>query len=245
MKTIEEFKSGTTNSRAKDLVSRASKQAEAKKEIMKILIAGEECGDFGRGKGEMNTYAQKLTALDLRREIQGTYEGCNVLREIRSGKIAMTEKDFDSKPFGSFPLIMLSGFLGKSPEKVPEALEIIRSGVDVTKRLQALRGAGKPGKSAKENSTDSEKSAPEIQTPETPGGISYFVPDSIVILNQPEILARILSEVTGAATIDDCNAFISMFDKLMAHAESRREVLEAQAAKAAKPAKGKPATIAA
>ncbi len=240
MKTLLEFTKLTANQRANGLKTLVVKQATAKKEIAKILVAAEECGDFGKGKGEMNTYAVKITGVELRREAQGIYEYCNVMRAIRAKSISMTEAEFDSAKFGSFPLIMLSGFMGKSPEKVSEALEIIRSGLDVTKRLQALRGPSK--KSAPEDppvkvtgekgESDTDSAPSEIQTPAAAGD-TFFFPHADPVLNHPEFLSRLIGELKGAGTIADCDAYLVFFKDMAAHVESRFEALEAEAAQPA------------
>jgi hypothetical protein len=233
MKTVSDFKVLSPEGRVTNLKSRVTKATTAKKEIMKLLIAGEECGDFGSGKGEMNAYALKITGHDLRREIQGTYEGCNVLRAIRSGKLAMTEDEFDSKPFGSFPLIMLSGFMTKSPENVSEALEIIRSGIDVTKRLQALRGPSKKTDPAPETGAGGsggggEAGGPAASSVTSTPGKTYFVPEGTPMLNCPEIVAQIIAEVKGAGSIADVEEYLKTFLTLSSYAESRGEQLEAE-----------------
>ena len=227
MKSIQEFQSMTSDQRAKNLASRAVKQSEAKKEISKILVAAEAAGDFGKGKGEMNAYATKITGVELRREAQGVYEYCNVLREILSGKLAVTEAEFDSARFGSFPLIVLSGLMSKAPEKVTEALEIIRSGIDVTKRLQALIKVEKESDAGGE-SGPGEGEGSEIQTPEIPG-TSYFVPEGMPLLNCPEIVAAIVADIKGAGSLGDIENYLATFLKLSAIAESRGETLEAEA----------------
>ena len=104
MKSVGEFKQLTPKERARNVKSYARKSMDSKKLLTKVLIAGEEIGDFGRGKGEMAAYAKSVTAypesidgetgvvtpafegIDLRRDVQGTYEACNVLRGIRDPK---------------------------------------------------------------------------------------------------------------------------------------------------------------
>ncbi len=230
IKSVIDFQSMTAGQRANGLKTLVTKASTAKKEIVKILVAAEIAGDFGKGKGEMNTYAMKITGVELRREAQGTYEACNVLRGILASTLAMTEAEFDSKTFGSFPLIMLSGFMGKSPEKVPAALEIIRSGLDVTKRLQELRSAGKEKPASKENSeSPAPESPPETQTPSD--STTYIVPLDMPIMNHEEIMSDLMAELKGAATIEDCDTLIRNLNQLRALVESRREVLEMEAAK--------------
>lgn len=245
----------TPAKRASNLVAYCTKASAAKKELPKILIAAEECGDFGSGSGAMNAYAMKVTGVELRREAQGTYEACNVLRAIRANKIAMTEDEFDSKPFGSFPLIMLSGFLGKAPEKVGEALEIIRSGLDVTKRLQALRGPAKKSDAqlAKEKAAleakekaereaaekaereAKEKAESEIQT--HADSTTYVVPLDMAIMSHSDLMADLIAELKGAGTVEDCQTYLKNFDMLKAIVESRMEVLEFEAMEKAESAK--------
>ena len=230
MKSVIQFKEMTAGDRAKNLKSLVTKQTTAKKEIAKILVAAEMQGDFG--KGEMNSYAQQVTGVELRREAQGTYEFVNVIKGILSGELPMTEEEFDSKQFGSFPLIMLSGFMSKSPEKVADALAIIRSGDDVTKRLKELRSPSKP-KAEKEKSTKAagtETGESEIQTPATPKGDTYFVPEGTSILAVEEIQARILSDMRNAPDVKSCENYHEFFKGLVAHLHTRWETLEAESA---------------
>lgn len=235
MKSVVQFVQMTANQAATTLKSLCTRHTTAKKEIVKLLVAREEAGDFG--KGEMNTYAQRVTGMELRREIQGTYEAVNVMKGIRSGELPMTEEEFDSKKFGSFPLIMLSGFMSKSPEKVIPALEIIRSGEDVTKRLKELRTPPKP-KAEKEKSKDSDKGKtgePEIQTlPEAPKGDSYFVPEGTGILAVEAVQKRILEDMRNAPDVASCENYHEFLKGLVAHLHTRWEVLEAEAQTPAK-----------
>lgn len=246
MKQVNEFKALSPKERAKNVVSFARKSMDSKKLLTKVLIAGEEIGDFGRGNGQMAAYAKQVTSypestdeesgivtpafegIDLRRDVQGTYEYANVLRGIREGKLAMSEVEFDSDVFGSNGLIQLSGFMSKSPEKVSEALEIIRSRNDVTNRLKALRDSGKEKKEAesKESGDGTETDVPEIQTPDS---TTYVVPLEMAIMSHEELMADLMAEVKGAATIADCETYIRNFEQLRAMAESRREALEFEA----------------
>lgn len=237
MKTVVQFKEMSPQARATSLKSLCTRLSTARKEIVKVLVAAEETGDYG--KGEMNSYAQRITGIELRREAQGTYESVNVLKGIRQGAVPMTEAEFDSKKFGSFPLIMLSGFMSKSPEKVIPALEIIRSGEDVTKRLKALRG-GKPAASG-DAAPETPGSQPEIQMPsanETPAGHTYFVPEGASILACPDIQSRILHDIRHAPTGEDCMNYFQLLSDLAAQVQTRLEHIEAetQNQKPAKPA---------
>lgn len=236
MKSVVQFVQMTANQAATTLKSLCTRHATGKKEIVKLLVAREEAGDFG--KGEMNTYAQRVTGMELRREIQGTYEAVNVMKGIRSGELPMTEEEFDSKKFGSFPLIMLSGFMSKSPEKVIPALEIIRSGEDVTKRLKELRTPPKPKaeKESKESkeSAEAETGESEIQTPEAPKGDSYFVPEGTGILAVEAVQKRILEDMRNAPDVASCENYHEFLKGLVAHLHTRWEVLEAEAQTPAK-----------
>lgn len=120
------------------LVLRPKLLQKERREVARILLASESAGAFG--PGEMNAYAKRISGVDIREEFQGVYEAVNVLRAIRDGSLPATELEFDT--WGSYPVIMLSGFMSKRPNQVPQALEIIRSGQDVTNRLKELRAAG-------------------------------------------------------------------------------------------------------
>lgn len=240
MKSVVQFKEMSANDRSKNLKSRATKAArdELKKEISKIIVAAEESGDFG--KGEMNSWSLKITGIELRRELQGTYEYANVLRGIRSGDLPFAEKEFDKAP--SFGLIKLAGFMGKNdPEKVAECLEIIRSGKDLTNRLKAM--TAKPKDKDESKSKDKPESngdesgslnsgTPEAPPAESPKGDSYFVPEGTSILNVPEIQARILEDLRKTPDIASCENLHEFLKGLVGHLHSRWEVLEAEAAKA-------------
>ena len=229
MKSIELFLNMTAKERETNLKSRVKKDDEVKKEIVKILVAAEEKGDFG--KGEMNSYAQRVTGYELRREVQGVYEHCNVFRAIRSKEIAMTETDFDKA--GKAGLIKLLSCLSSRKELVAEAVEIIKSGKEVTNRLAELMK-----KKAEPKSKDSAESGagessgpevPEIQTPDAPEGTSFFVPKGTAILATPALVSAILAEIKGTKTGDECQAYFDLFKDLTSHVMSRWEVIEAEA----------------
>jgi hypothetical protein len=248
MKSVVQFKNLTSIEREKNLKSRATKAArdELKKEIAKIMVAAEECGDFG--KNEMNSWAIKATGIELRREVQGTYEYANVLRGIRSGELPFAEAEFDKAP--SFGLIKLAGFMGKKdPEKVSAALEIIRSKKDVTNRLRELTAKPKAEtpKEPESKEPKSKESAPSEsgslnsdtpdtpdtpETPETPEvpGQTYFVPDGMAILNQPDLVRAIVDEIAVCDCQENLVAYLELFKNFSAHVESRWEKLEAEAA---------------
>ncbi len=238
MKSVVQFKEMSAIERAKNLKSRVRKDDETKKEIAKILVAAEEAGDFG--KGEMNSWSLKITGIELRREVQGTYEFANVLRGIRSNELPFSEEEFDKAP--SFGLIKLAGFMGKKDaEKVAAALEIIRSKTDVTNRLRALtakpKGDEKDKETESKGSSKSSKSGESLNsdTPaaETPKGTSYFVPEGTGILAVPEIQARILEDLRNAPDSESCENYHEFLKGLVAHLHSRWEVIEAEAAKLA------------
>lgn len=84
----------------------------------------------------MNDYAKRVLGYDIRRGFQGIYEAANVLRAIRAGRLAVSEEIF--RTWASFPIIKVSGLLSKQPEKLSEAIEIIRLGKDTTNRLNEL-----------------------------------------------------------------------------------------------------------
>lgn len=237
MKTLIEILDMTPEGRAKLLKSTTTSAVNAKVTIAKILVAAAEKGDYG--KGEMNTYAQRVTGIELRRELQGTYEAVNVLEGIRAGTVPLTEAQFEKCP--DFGRVTISGLLSKHAAFVPEACEIILEGTDVTKRLKALKERIKEGETpnlkilpdpkeskGKKGTGDGEGSG--IQTAGKADADTFTIPRDTVVLNHPGILERIIAEVKGAGTVEDCDAFLSMFSKLKSFAESRRETLEAESA---------------
>lgn len=121
----------------KHLVTQAKLVQRERREVARILLASETAGAFG--PGEMNSYAKRISGVDIRVEVQGVYEAVNVLRAIRAGILPASEQEFDK--WGSFPVIMLSSFMSKRSKLVPQALEIIRSGRDLTNRLKKLRSS--------------------------------------------------------------------------------------------------------
>ena len=249
LKQLAEFLADSSEIRAKALPKYVANITESKKLLVKLLVAGEEAGDFDKGAQGMSTYARTLTAypekrdkegnlvhkayegIDLRRDIQGTYEACNVMRGIRSGKLAMSELEFDSKQFGSFPLIMLSGFMSKSPEKVADALEIIRSGDRVSDRLKELRGGkAKKKETESKDSKESEGGETEVSEIQTVIGKTFFVPEGTAILNEPTLLKALVEEIAAAGSIESCEAYHGLFKDLTAKVHARWEVLEAEIA---------------
>jgi hypothetical protein len=232
IKSLEEFCQLDTSARIKGLRSLVVKQDTAKKEIAKILIAAEKRGDYG--PGEMNSWCKDTVGIELRRAAQGTYEAANVMREIDSGKLAMTEAEFDQCP--SYGLIVLSSLMKKTPEKVADALEIIRAGTDVTNKLRALiKGEKKPkvedSKESGNSGSGEETGVSEIQTLPAPKGTSFFVPEGESVLNQPEIQARILEDLRNLATPQDCENMHEFLKSLIGQVHTRWEHLEAEAAK--------------
>jgi hypothetical protein len=103
-------------------------------EAAALLVDAEGAGDFEAGG--MNDYAKRVLGYDIRRGFQGIYEAANVLRAIRAGRLAVSEEIF--RTWASFPIIKVSGLLSKQPEKLSEAIEIIRLGKDTTNRLNEL-----------------------------------------------------------------------------------------------------------
>lgn len=180
------------------LSSTVSSARKAQKTVAKILVAASEKGDYA--EGEMNAYSLKHTGVELRRELQGTYEHVNVLKAMRSNAIDFKEEDFDVIP--SFAAIILSSLLAKSPEKVSAALEIIRSGVDVTKRLQELKKGDKPakGEGAGAGEGGEGDAPPEIQTPEDAD--TFVIPHRDFVTNHLPLVERILDEIDTAEPED-------------------------------------------
>lgn len=242
-KTTADFVAMTETELVKALKTTTTRVVNAKdkgqKEIAMQLVAAEEKGLFK--EGEMNTFAIKVTGVELRRELQGTYEAVNVLRAIRKGEIDMTEEEFVSKKFGSFSLIRLSSLLSKNPDLVDEALEIIRDGKNVTNGLRAL---GKKPKSESAESGESEEpkgksggSAGKGESlnsdsppAEAPKGRTFFVPDGMAVLSVPEIKAAILEEIRNAPDEASADAYMATFRDFSAQLASRYETLEAEAA---------------
>lgn len=236
MKSVIQFKEMNPNEAAKNLKSLCTRVKSGEFEIMKLLVAREEAGDFG--KGEMNSYAQRVTGLELRREIQGVYEGCTVLRAIRAGDITLTESEFDKAK--KYCLIKLASLIGKKDaEKITAAVEIIRSGKDVTSRIKALfpkkeKPESKPKAEKEPKEPEKVIELTEIESPESPKGDSYFVPEGTGILAVEEIQARILHDMRTAPYVASCENYHEFLKGLVAHLHTRWEVLEAEAQTPAK-----------
>ena len=101
----------------------------------RFLLEAEEAGEIHAGG--MNSYAQEVLGIELRRGFQGIYQAVNLLRLIRVGKLEATEEELET--WDSTPIQWMSGIVSKQPKKVAEALGIIRSRRDVTNRLKELR----------------------------------------------------------------------------------------------------------
>jgi hypothetical protein len=101
----------------------------------RFLLEAEERGEYHAG--EMNTYAQQVLGIELRRGFQGIYQAACLLRLIRAGKLEVTEDELET--WDSTPIQWVSGIVSKQPDKLQEALEIVRSRRDVTNRLKELR----------------------------------------------------------------------------------------------------------
>lgn len=112
---------------------------EERIDAARFLVEAEEAGEYVTG--EMNSYAQQVLGIELRREFQGIYQAACLLRLIRKGKLAVSEDEIEA--WKSTPIQWISGIVSKQPEKVAEALEIVHSKHDVTNRLKELR-ARKP-----------------------------------------------------------------------------------------------------
>ncbi len=136
MKTVLEFTNLSPDERL-DFISMQNIVAmgrAAPKIVAKILFAAGEAGDYE--KGEMNSYAQKATGIELRRGLQGTYEMVKVLRGMNQGLVPLSEQEFDIAP--KFGLIKLSSIIANSPEKVSQACKIITSRKGVTNQIRHL-----------------------------------------------------------------------------------------------------------
>jgi hypothetical protein len=108
---------------------------EERIDAARFLVEAEDAGEYFTG--EMNSYAQQVLGIELRRGFQGIYQAACLLRLIRNGKLAASEDEIES--WGSTPIQWISGIVSKQPGKVAEALEIVRSRHDVTNRLKELR----------------------------------------------------------------------------------------------------------
>lgn len=239
MKTIDQCLAMTRPARSAALLAQIGTLGNQQKAIAKLLFACEEKGDFAEGES-LNAFAQRVTGVELRRECQGVYEAVNVLRAMKAGKVVMTETQFDS--IRGFAVTTISSLLARAKDKVADAVKIALSGdKDVVKQLKELAGKKKsaPASAPSNESGDSEPADnvfiadfDEINAP------TYIIPTSIVALNHEELLKRIVSEVKEAGSIEDCDAFLSMFDKLSAFAETRKETLEAERMTAARDVTG-------
>lgn len=246
MKMLIEILDMTAEGRARFLKTTVTSARNAKTTIAKILVAAEEKGDYG--SGEMNAYAQRLTGVELRREIQGVYEAVNTLKGIRAGTVPLTEEQFETCP--DFGRVTISGMLSKAPGFVPEACAIILSGEDVTKRLKCLRdivnGKAKPEKKPPVTPEKTEPTSPEaegtegeasgIQTAPAADADTFIIPHTTPVVNCDALMERLMREVKTAPTKADAALYIAAFAKLQAHAESRLEALEAEAKESKSPA---------
>jgi hypothetical protein len=234
MKTVSDFAAMTANVAKKTLQTLAEKVTTGEKEIIKLLVAREEKGDFG--KGQMNSWSQEVTGLELREEIQGIYECCHVVRAMRAGSIEFTETEFDKA--NKFGLMRLGTLIKKDDKaKIAEAIAIIRSGEKVTERIRALfpsKGKGKgetdkekSGKSGKGSGESKSEELPEIQTPP---GMTFFIPKGTALLQSKELLKAIMAEIKSAPDAESCAAYHDLFKDLTAHCHTRWETLEAKAA---------------
>lgn len=246
METTDNIKAWSADKRSKELKSAATAATNAKTKIAKVLVAAYEAGDFETG--EMNSYAARVTGLELRREVQGVYEAVNVLEGIRAGQIDATEDEFDQ--WKDIARVALSGLLSKSPEKIPEALRIIRSGEGVTKQLKALRkpsarenpspekGADTPRDDAgAADATPAPAEAPAAEDP-APEGESATAVDVIEIpanlgtLSSQAVIDRLLEDI-AAADEADCEVYASILGRLGEKLTERLAEIQGAAAKAA------------
>jgi hypothetical protein len=237
MKTIAQFEEMTAETRAATLKTTVRAAGNARITVAKILVAALAAGDFTAEKGEMNKYAVEVTGIELRRELQGTYEAVRVLSGIVAGTVPMTEKQFDK--ILSTAAVRISCIMEKFPEGLSDACEIAISGTDVVKRLSALmkRLKGEPekstaGKSTGEGSGES-GDVPGIQTPAA-SPVEAFLAwlGETPLMSVPEIVARLTEDVHGAATPACCERYADFLGRLKAQAETRWEGLEATAAPA-------------
>ncbi len=236
MKTIQAYSDMTRNARASALKGEVASFSKGQKTIAKILFAAESAGDFEPGE-KLNAFAQRVTGCELRRECQGVYEAVNVLRGMKSGKVVLTETQFDE--VRGFALVCISGLISKQPEKVAKAVQIALSGAkDSVAQLKELSGKAPKSPASKPAGDSAPLENNEIFPDLSDLNVTtYQVPDSLVILNHPEILKRIVAEIQGAESADDCEAFLSIFGQLSAMASARKDSLETARAESAKPAR--------
>lgn len=229
MKSLFELLELTPADRAKALKKTASAAKNGARLVAKILVAAELKDDLG--DESLNAYAQRITGLDIRRELQGTYEAVNVLKALRKSEIPLSEETFDNVV--GFALVVISGLMSKAPEKVAEACAIATEGTDVVKRLKELKAGPKKTKAEKPGGGEgAETKAPEIQTPgEEISPLDAFLEwlGDTPILGLESIRDRIAADVHGAATQKCCEGYVELFGKFKASAESRWEKLEAEA----------------
>lgn len=237
MKQLAELLELTANKRASLLKSAATSACNAKVMIAKLLVAARMKGDFD--DGEMNAYAQRVTGIELRRELQGTYEAVNVLQAILDGECGLTEAEFESCP--DFGRVTISGLLSKAPEKVAEAVEIIRSGTDVTKRLKELKGGKKKPKAEETPEPEKESTTPppvgrtetEIEIAEESAFDLIRLAKDECALSSNEIVGRILADIEGFESPEACDVYSTALSKLLEKVAAKRASLTEGQQKAA------------
>jgi hypothetical protein len=228
MKSIQELTESTAAGRKTTLVSAAKAGRSAPIVIAKVLFVAGLKGDFE--DGGMNNYSQKVTGMDLRRELQGTYERVNLLTAMHKKEIDMTEEEFDTCL--NFAAIKLASLVKKGDAgKIAEAMAIIRSGEDVTKRIKDLCS---PPKEKKSDDAPAEKEGAE--TPELQAGDSdvFVIPRGIFVTDHSPLMERLVGEIAGAQA-EDLTVLSNVFALIAQKIHERHNELAA----AAKPAKGK------
>jgi len=198
MKSMSEIAEFTAASRETMLKTTVTTAKTSKKIVAKILTVAGEKGDYV--EGGMNAYSSRVTGIELRREMQGTYECVNVLQAIRKGTLPMDENEFDKCPI--FGCIRLSSLMKNKPELVGDALAIIRAGVDVTKLLNAL------GKAPKKPPVEPPVEPEGEQLPPPPVEIViqdadvFTIPHDCFALSHESLIERILGEIECAEPED-------------------------------------------
>lgn len=232
MKSIQELSDTTAAGRKTTLVNSAKAGRSAPIVIAKVLFVAGMKADYE--EGGMNAYSQKATGLDIRRELQGTYERVNLLTAMHKKELDMTEIEFDECL--NFAAIKLASLVKKGDtDKIAQAMAIIRSGENVTKDIKALCSPPKKDKAEGEDKPQGQES-PELQTP--PADVDVFtIPHGEYVTNHRPLVDRILQEIKDAAP-EDLAVLETIYSKLLCR------VSEAQT-KAMKPAKVRKVKIAA
>lgn len=234
MKTYESLKALTTKQRANDLITCCETSVSRQKQVAKCLVAMVAAGDCKAR--EMSKYADKLTGMDIRREMQNVYELVRVFEAVIDGSIKITEEQFDS--LDGAKLALLSPFLRKEElkAKLPEAVEAAKNGT--AKDIRDLK-------------PKAEKAKPESETPKGPeipvGFLATDITDTDALVTSKQFKARIKSDMTRAmdtrdeTAMDAMKAYFGTMFELCCRAlgEHAVDAMEAYVGNTAKAAAGK------